>query len=182
MYRKNLLMGYKSVLVFYLFVGVQLLLVRFYYKCSSHNVNVNIENVNLTQTHNDCVNIGNVNLTKTRSDSTLFDIGDKYKTDKVYIHRYDRYYEKYFTSYRHTSVRLLEIGLGCGMPLGAGASALTWREYLGANADIHVIEYDEKCGRNWTNTVGKYVRIIKKENDMFYFHNNYLDKRHCTYW
>ncbi len=62
--------------------------------------------------------------------------------------------------YRHTPVRLLEIGLGCGMPLGAGASAETWREYLGSEADIHFLEFNETCGKIWYNAVGKKVSGI----------------------
>ena len=131
-----------GILLFCLFVVLQLVLLKFvYYKCP---VNFNVENINLAQKHNQ---------------STLFDIGTKYKTDKVYKHHYERLYEKYLTPYRHTSVRLLEIGLGCGMPLGVGASASTWREYQGPNADIHIIEFDKTCGQNWMNSTGKQVCI-----------------------
>jgi len=84
----------------------------------------------------------------------------KYQTDKVYTHHYETIYEKYLSHYRDTSIRLLEIGLGCGMDRGVGASAKTWREYLGSKAIIHYIEFDEKCGKKWESTVGKQLDII----------------------
>jgi hypothetical protein len=46
---------------------------------------------------------------------SLFNIGMKHATDKVYTHHYEKLYEKYLSRYRHTSVRLLEIGLGLGV-------------------------------------------------------------------
>jgi len=145
------------ILLLCLFVGLQLILLKFFhYKCS---VNFNIQNVNLPQKH---------------SLPTLFDIGTKYKTDKIYTHHYERYYEKYLTLYRHTSVRLLEIGLGCGMPLGTGASALTWREYLGPNADIHIIEFDKTCGQKWMNSMGKQVCILLELLQRNLSQNNYI--------
>ena len=89
---------------------------------------------------------------------SLFDIGMKYQTDKIYLHRYETLYEKYFSRYRDTSVRVLEIGLGCGMSRGVGASAQTWREYFGYKADLHFLEVDKKCGEKWKSTIGKQVR------------------------
>lgn len=95
---------------------------------------------------------------KTPNRVSLFDIGMKYRTDKVYTHHYEKLYEKHLSRYRNTAVRFLEIGLGCKMAQ-VGASAQTWREYLGPEADIHLIEYDKKCGIKWENTVGKQVKI-----------------------
>lgn len=98
-----------------------------------------------------------INLNKTLNRSSLYDIGMKYNTDKVYNHHYEILYEKYLTNYRNTPIRLLEIGLGCGMLHYIGASAFTWREYFGSKADIHYIELDEKCGQTWQTTLGKQV-------------------------
>lgn len=90
--------------------------------------------------------------------TSLFDIGMKYATDKVYVHHYDNLYEKYLSRYRNTAVRLLEIGLGCGMERGVGASARTWREYFGPKANIHFLEFNETCGRRWHAKIGRKVR------------------------
>jgi hypothetical protein len=91
---------------------------------------------------------------------SLFDIGTKYATDKVYAHHYEHLYEKYVSRYRDTAVRLFEIGLGCGMQRGTGASAKTWREYFGPKADIHFLEFNEICGREWETMMGKKVRSV----------------------
>ncbi|UJR38307.1 hypothetical protein I4U23_030977 [Adineta vaga] len=100
-----------------------------------------------------------VDLKQKLNRSSFFDIGMKYKTDKVFIHHYERLYEKYLSQYRDTSVRLLEIGLGCDMVQAIGASALTWREYLGYKAEIHILEIDIECGEKWYSTIGKQMNI-----------------------
>jgi hypothetical protein len=53
-----------------------------------------------------------------------------------------------------------------------GASAQTWREYLGIKADIHFLEIDKICGKSWENTTGKQVRnwiCTSIENDTIIF-------------
>ena len=93
------------------------------------------------------------------SDNLSFtQIGIKYKTDKVTDHRYDTMYEKYLRKYRGSNVTMLEIGLGCQMPYGPGASAYLWREYLGPHATIHFIEFQQKCGEEWYNNHGVTVK------------------------
>ncbi|CAF1341112.1 unnamed protein product [Adineta ricciae] len=89
----------------------------------------------------------------------------KFKTDKVYLHHYERFYEKYLSQYRDTSVRLLEIGLGCDMIQAIGASARTWREYLGGQAEIHILEIDMKCGEKWFSTIGKQINVTLHYGD-----------------
>ncbi len=108
-------------------------------------------------------NSSQIDLTEKLNRSTLFHIGMKYNTDKIYTHHYETLYEKYLSHYRHTSVRILEIGLGCDMLYNVGASAETWREYLGNKADIHFLEIDEECGKNWEATKGKKVIDLYEE-------------------
>lgn len=89
---------------------------------------------------------------------TFFYLGTKYQSDKVHSHHYERMYEKYLSKYRHLpDVSLLEIGLGCGMPYGPGASAYIWRDYFGPRANIHVIEYNQVCGEQWYKKHGMKV-------------------------
>lgn len=102
-------------------------------------------------------------LQQTASRSSLFDIGMKHHTDKVYLHHYETLYEKYLSRYRDTAIRLLEIGLGCGM-VKVGASAETWREYLGPTAEIHFLEINATCGKLWEDTTGREVRFHSAEN------------------
>ena len=69
-----------------------------------------------------------------------------YGTDKVTNHNYDTMYTKYFETMhlrRHVD-KMLEIGLGCTMAYGAGASAALWREYL-PHARIWEAEYNAEC-------------------------------------
>jgi hypothetical protein len=39
-------------------------------------------------------------------------------------------YEKYLPTYRDKRLKMLEIGLGCGMSYGPGVSYYTWLEYF----------------------------------------------------
>jgi len=44
-------------------------------------------------------------------------------------------------------VKLLEIGLGCNMNYGPGASYELWRSYFNENVDIYFIEYNCNCAK-----------------------------------
>eukprot|EP00879_Flechtneria_rotunda_P024924 GHRR01026451.1.p1 GENE.GHRR01026451.1~~GHRR01026451.1.p1 ORF type:complete len:331 (+),score=43.90 GHRR01026451.1:939-1931(+) len=61
-------------------------------------------------------------------------------------HSYDSLYSKYFEGQgrRWQHLKILEIGLGCDMVYGPGASAQLWRKYL-PNAVIWFAEFDSLC-------------------------------------
>lgn len=49
---------------------------------------------------------------------------------------------------------MLEIGLGCDMNYGPGASYYTWLEFF-PHVDLYYIEYDAACAERWAaNTTG----------------------------
>jgi hypothetical protein len=92
------------------------------------------------------------------SDERSFvNLGIKYQTDKVTYHHYDKMYEKYLRKYIESDITLLEIGLGCEMIYGPGASAYLWRHYFGNRANIHFIEFNQNCGKEWYKNHGKKV-------------------------
>ena len=63
-------------------------------------------------------------------------------------------YEKYLPAYRDKPLKMLEIGLGCGMSYGPGVSYYTWLEYF-PYVDLYYIEYDAACAKKWAaNTTG----------------------------
>ena len=87
---------------------------------------------------------------------SFLDIASKFGTDKVTTHHYNyskqstlhqsiaspkqltgRYtvYEKYLEPIRDRKLKMLEIGLGCNMNYGPGASYHTWLEFL-PNVDL----------------------------------------------
>ena len=90
---------------------------------------------------------------------SFYDIGMKHGTDKVTIHRYHTLYEKHIRRYVGSDVVLLEIGLGCDSSYGPGRSAYVWREDFGPRAIIHLLEYNEKCAKQWWNDHGKRVML-----------------------
>jgi hypothetical protein len=102
-------------------------------------------------------NIPYHNSNMTADENPFITIGKLYQTDKVTGHHYGQLYEKYLRRYVGTNVYLLEIGLGCGMHYGAGASAYVWRNYLGPLANIHFIEFDRRCGEEWYKNHGQKV-------------------------
>lgn len=87
-----------------------------------------------------------------QASNKFFKLGRLYDTDKVTNHMYDFLYDAVLPRYsRRPSVKLLEIGLGCGMPYGAGHSVPVWREYFrGTQLDLWVADFDETCARNWS--------------------------------
>eukprot|EP00607_Mallomonas_marina_P006883 CAMPEP_0182428520 /NCGR_PEP_ID=MMETSP1167-20130531/23078_1 /TAXON_ID=2988 /ORGANISM="Mallomonas Sp, Strain CCMP3275" /LENGTH=217 /DNA_ID=CAMNT_0024611461 /DNA_START=257 /DNA_END=910 /DNA_ORIENTATION=- len=48
---------------------------------------------------------------------------------------------------RNEKVKMLEVGLGCGMPYGTGASNAVWKQIFGASntLDLWVTDIDAKC-------------------------------------
>ncbi|PHH60195.1 hypothetical protein CDD81_1975 [Ophiocordyceps australis] len=68
----------------------------------------------------------------------------KFGTDKVTDHSYQDMYDKYVSPLRNNRVKMLEIGLGCNMEYGPGASYYTWLEYL-SDVELYYIESDGPC-------------------------------------
>ncbi|CAF1061583.1 unnamed protein product [Adineta steineri] len=113
-------------------------------------------------TQQSILNLSRINTTSSVQQSFL-NVSLTYKTDKVTTHHYDILYEKYLSKYVGSNVILLEIGLGCGMPYGPGASAYVWRYYLGPLANIYFLEFDRRCGEEWYKSHGHKVNVT-----MFY--------------
>ncbi|GKT44357.1 8-demethyl-8-(2-methoxy-alpha-L-rhamnosyl)-tetracenomycin-C 3'-O-methyltransferase [Colletotrichum spaethianum] len=79
---------------------------------------------------------------------TFTDLAMKSGTDKVTTHNYGFLYDKYLAQFRDRPVRMIEIGLGCGMPYGPGASYPIWTTYF-PKIELNIVEYDERCGSAW---------------------------------
>ncbi|KIM98372.1 hypothetical protein OIDMADRAFT_167198 [Oidiodendron maius Zn] len=78
----------------------------------------------------------------------FLEIALKHGTDKVTKHQFHFMYGKYLESLRGTRVKLLEIGLGCDVPYGPGASYWTWLEYF-PDLELYFIENDVECTHRW---------------------------------
>ncbi|PMD27803.1 hypothetical protein NA56DRAFT_640571 [Hyaloscypha hepaticicola] len=85
---------------------------------------------------------------------SFYDIATKYGTDKVTVHTYHRMYEHRLAPLRDQKIKMLEIGLGCDMGYGPGASYYTWLEYF-PHVDLYYIEYDAECAHRWANKTDK---------------------------
>ena len=90
--------------------------------------------------------------------ATSFDaIGRTQKpvSDKISIHKYGTLYEEVLSPIRArakatgAAVRLLEIGLGCGMTYGEGAGPLLWRAYFEAGLELTILEFAAECAEAW---------------------------------
>ncbi|KAK6443065.1 transcription factor [Oleoguttula sp. CCFEE 5521] len=79
---------------------------------------------------------------------TFYEVALSHGTDKVTKHHYHHMYEKYLSPLRDRKFKMLEIGLGCDMSYGPGASYYTWLEYF-TNVDLYFIEYDQACAEKW---------------------------------
>mmetsp|Transcript_13046 Transcript_13046/g.17037 ORF Transcript_13046/g.17037 Transcript_13046/m.17037 type:complete len:281 (+) Transcript_13046:187-1029(+) len=67
-------------------------------------------------------------------------------TDKVTTHTYQIMYGQYLMPYYHLhpNMKMLEIGLGCNMNYGPGASVALWRKIF-PQAEVWEAEFDEEC-------------------------------------
>lgn len=54
---------------------------------------------------------------------------------------------------RGRQVKMLEIGLGCNMHYGPGASIPVWKEYFGHGLRLDVLEYDRDCAERFKSHV-----------------------------
>src|SRR6056297_2733088 len=66
------------------------------------------------------------------------------QNDGPTVHKWHHYiplYDTYFSRYRNTNVRFLEIGVA------EGGSLQMWRKYFGPSATIFGIDIDEGCAR-----------------------------------
>lgn len=95
-------------------------------------------------------------------------------TDKVTTHHYERMYEHRLAPLRNQNIKMLEIGLGCDMNYGPGASYYTWLEYF-PNVDLYYIEYDAECAALWANKTSRATVFTGDQADVAFL-NTFLDK------
>ena len=108
-----------------------------------------------------------------QNESVEIDIDEKYKYDgdllKIFsensgpvVHKWHHYipiYSRYFSSFRATKVRFLEIGVS------KGGSLTMWRKYLGEDAIIFGIDINPDCAQ-YDNISGS-VRIGSQTDEEF---------------
>ncbi|UNI23682.1 hypothetical protein JDV02_009488 [Purpureocillium takamizusanense] len=80
--------------------------------------------------------------------SSFEQVALKYGTDKVTSHSYQDMYDKYLAPVRNSPLKMLEIGLGCNMAYGPGASYYTWLEFL-PRVELYYIESDAVCAAKY---------------------------------
>lgn len=99
-------------------------------------------------------NKDNLHMLKNMTDVEIFHaIATKLNpvSDKVTTHRYAEFYGSFLIPYvrrRHhfsQHTKMLEIGLGCNMGYGPGASVKIWREILLSTDQLWEAEYNGKC-------------------------------------
>ncbi|KAG8157639.1 hypothetical protein KVR01_012681 [Diaporthe batatas] len=96
---------------------------------------------------------------KSPEEPSFFEIAMAQGTDKVDPHHYEDMYEVYFPPLRHKKLKMLEIGLGCDMAYGPGASYYTWLEYF-PNVELYFLEYDADLLEKFMKEHGKDFDII----------------------
>lgn len=82
-------------------------------------------------------------------------------TDKVTTHQYHIMYGDYLLPYyyAHPNMKMLEIGLGCNMEYGAGASVGIWKQ-LFPSADLWEAEQDSGCVEKHRDTSLKGLHVL----------------------
>lgn len=82
-------------------------------------------------------------------------------TDKVTTHQYHIMYGDYLLPYyyAHPNMKMLEIGLGCNMEYGAGASVGIWKQ-LFPSADLWEADHDPRCVEKHRHTSLKGFHVM----------------------
>jgi hypothetical protein len=88
----------------------------------------------------------------TARDPVFFDYASRTPTDKVTAHAYHNLYSRYLPHARLHDLNILEVGLGCNMFYGPGASLNLWRALLPC-ANISFVEYDAECANKYKSQV-----------------------------
>ncbi|EFQ33978.1 hard-surface induced protein 5 [Colletotrichum graminicola M1.001] len=65
---------------------------------------------------------------------------------------------------------MIEIGLGCGMPYGPGASYPIWTTYF-PNIQLNIVEYDETCGSAWAAQNPEAVIFFGDQSSVPFLHH-----------
>jgi len=87
-------------------------------------------------------------------------------TDKVTDHSYQVMYGRFLLPfYRHKrNMKMLEIGLGCDMSYGPGASIKVWED-LFPGAEKWVAEYDSECVNKWEKDLLNIKTLVGDQGD-----------------
>ena len=80
-----------------------------------------------------------------------------HQTDKTTFHTYQQMYGIHLAPLRHrsSSLKLFEIGLGCNMAYGPGASVQLWQALL-PGVELWTAEYDAACVRRHAGRLARY--------------------------
>jgi hypothetical protein len=71
-------------------------------------------------------------------------------------HAYHVAYDRFLGPLRNRRLSMLEIGLGCDMPKGVGASTFVWRRFLPC-ANLTILEFNGACAQNHVHLADKMV-------------------------
>ncbi|KAF5004557.1 hypothetical protein FDECE_8947 [Fusarium decemcellulare] len=82
------------------------------------------------------------------NDTSFKAIALKHGLGKVIAHKYQDMYERHLRPLQGKPVKMLEIGLGCNMASGPGASYHAWLEFL-PGVDMYSIDINEKCAEGF---------------------------------
>jgi len=84
-------------------------------------------------------------------------------TDKVTAHGYEAIYD-IFLMLTDEKIKLLEIGLGCDMGYGPGASAKIWPR-LFPTGEIWFAELDQDCVKRYWHPSDRWHYVIGNQGD-----------------
>ena len=81
-------------------------------------------------------------------------------TDKVTAHSYQIMYGLFLSRLKTKSIKMLEIGLGCDMNYGPGASLAVWKKYLHPDSIIWMADSDQACVDKFRPTLPENVKVV----------------------
>lgn len=86
-------------------------------------------------------------------------------SDKITDHAYNRMYDHFLSPIRHKDLKMLEIGLGCDMNYGPGASVKIWDAFLSPNSELWEAEFDAGCVKRYRSKLGRVKALTGDQGD-----------------
>ncbi|KAI1839925.1 hypothetical protein JX266_013873 [Neoarthrinium moseri] len=81
--------------------------------------------------------------------TTSHQTGTKHSIGKIAGQRFRIMADEHVPAASNEKIKMLEIGLGCDLFYGPGASYSSWLEYF-PHVELYYVEYDSRCAETWT--------------------------------
>jgi hypothetical protein len=95
-----------------------------------------------------------------KENNDLYNIGIKYRTDKMTVHGYHRFYDFVLKEYKNKNINMLEIGIN------NGRSLRMWSDYFGKNSKIYGMDLLYSTEKSFHKNIYELIGDQQKVSDL----------------